>query len=352
MKVNNLLKVAMLAALPLLWSCTTEEPIPDLTENGLEQVSNNSMLATNVLTNRLTGQGYNGPNAFIFGKFYNDAAGRTQISSPLQMITQLRGKNSAAARSAQDACYTESFTEFEDGSYEYILDFGEGCEFYGEFMKGKLVETGSYDDSTFQDKIEYMAFGGVDWEISGIEEYEGSYTEDDINEDIWSVSYEFSTDLTEKFIDFGYEEDEEVSTGEELIELTYVASGSETMDESSFTVINASTSVVVSTGEEFTSDADTLFMDFNCDEDDVWIFVSGTESGTYSFPTEDGSDGIISGTYSIDYGNGTCDNIVTITENGISEDVDLGEEWDDWEEECDDHEDWDEEDEEDEEDQG
>lgn len=38
-------------------------------------------------------------------------------------------------------------------------------------------------------------------------------------------------------------------------------------------------------------------------------------------------------TYRVDYGDGSSDNIITITENGISEEIDLGDERED---ECED----------------
>ena len=78
-------------------------------------------------------------------------------------------------------------------------------------------------------------------------------------------------------------------------------------------------------GESFTSRVDSpLVMSYFCD-DDVFIFVSGDESGTYSFEGE-------SGTYSVNYGDGTCDNIITVTENGETFTIDVGEEYDDFDE--------------------
>ena len=126
----------------------------------------------------------------------------------------------------------------------------------------------------------------------------------------------------------GHDSTEEVSTGEQLVEVTYVAEGSEEMDENGYKINSRTESIDISTGESFNTQIDVpLYYDFECDEEDIWIFVSGQESGSYVIGDE-------SGTYSINYGDGTCDNIVTVTENGISQEVDLGEEWEEWEEEC------------------
>jgi hypothetical protein len=52
----------------------------------------------------------------------------------------------------------------------------------------------------------------------------------------------------------------------------------------------------------------------------VWVAVSGREVVQYK-------QGDKEGTFEIDYGNGECDNIIYITENGIRVKVDLGSGW-------------------------
>ncbi|MEP1097655.1 MAG: hypothetical protein ABJG78_21230 [Cyclobacteriaceae bacterium] len=321
-----------IAVASIIWSCADES---DAT---LPQQEN--LFAANILQNsgsamsRVRGSGFGGPLGAIYGNI-SGASGRTS-GSPLKMI-----RGAAAGRVATDStdqtpeCLTENWEDDGNGNYTYTLDFGDGCDYFGEFMKGKLVETGTYSESSFSSTSTYTEFGGNDWSIDGTYSYSGTWedtsdTQPANGEDSifsYNASYNFEADLTEQYTVYGHHDSTEVSTGETTVIVDYVATGSESMDENSYTVNSRTETTSMSTGESFSSKVDTpLKMDYTC-ENETWVFVSGMESGSYTYEGE-------TGTYSIDYGDGTCDNLISLTENGVTEEIDLGDAWDDWEEEC------------------
>lgn len=320
----NVLVVLLLAL--TIWSCETNDidgvnAGGDLSVNPSDITNGSGLFSNNSVRERVRGiSGYSGPGGFIYSRI-GSSNGRVEGG----VFEQIRGgqvsKNSAA-RTANDDCYTETFNE-TDNSYEFILDFGDGCEVDGEFMKGRLVERGTFTDNSFSSEVEYSGFGGSDWEVTGTEAYNGTWSEDEADSSVWESAYTFTSDLVET-----------ITEEEGTIEVTYTANGSERMDEASFVVESSNETVSVSTGESYESSVETpLVMDFNCDWEEAYIFVSGVETGSYSYVDEAGET--ITGTYSVDYGDGTCDNLITITEDGESEVIDLSEVW----EECDGHDD-------------
>lgn len=325
------------AVAALVWSCNEPDNIaPDQPQENV--VADNLLVGSGSVLNRMRGQGLGGPVGAIFGNFFNGRSGRT-ADSPMGMIkglSQGRAENDSID-DENPPCLVETYEDDGQGTYTFTLDFGDGCEYYGEFMKGKLVETGTYSDTNFSSTVTFINFGGSDWEINGTQSYSGTWEEsvvdDGVEDSAWvfDANYQFEADLQQLYTDFDYEDDStsNVSTDElRVIEVNYLGSGTESMDNAGFTVESRTETVDVSTGESFSSQVDSpLYYDFECEEEDVWIFVSGIESGTYTYGDESGS-------YSIDYGDGSCDNIVLLTENGVSEEVDLGELWDEWEEDC------------------
>ncbi|MEM6831780.1 MAG: hypothetical protein AAF551_14815, partial [Bacteroidota bacterium] len=120
------------------------------------------------------------------------------------------------------------------------------------------------------------------------------------------------------------ETDDAEKPSENVVEISYTASGKEIMDDSGYTIESKEEEAKIG-DEAFTSTVTSenpLHFNFECEgENEVLVFVTGIESGTYTF-------GENSGTWSIDYGDGTCDNLVTITEDGQSEEIDISEEFD------------------------
>lgn len=329
-----------IATAALLWSCDDSNAVaPETPDNS--SIANNILIGSSSALNRIRGNGFGGPIGAIYGNHSGRTAGKS--GSPLAIM-----RNASRGRSYADStdvstpdCLIETWEDDGNGTYTFTLDFGDGCDYYGEFMKGKLVEIGTYTDNSFNSSVTYTDFGSSDWSIDGNYTYSGTWEDNltngtsqpaDSSEWDFSASYEFTADLTQQYTDYGYPEDStQASTGETIVTVDYEASGSEEMDQHGYTVNARTVAVSVSNGEAFTSSVDApLYFDYTC-QDDVWSYTTGIESGSYAFEDQTGS-------YSIDYGDGTCDNIISLTENGTTEVIDLGEEWDDWEEECgDDH---------------
>ncbi|MEM8892973.1 MAG: hypothetical protein AAGC88_00260 [Bacteroidota bacterium] len=123
-------------------------------------------------------------------------------------------------------------------------------------------------------------------------------------------------------------------------------SGKEKEDGNSFTILEANESSTVTFGSSSGSETyqstvnSPIVEDYACDEQGVYVPVSGTISATYEIVE---GDSTFTEDISIDYGDGTCDNIAEVTINGETESVDLyqafAEEFEDeWEEEWEDDE--------------
>lgn len=339
MKTRKFISAAVwIVVASMIWSCNEDDGnIDPQTPSESSIVKDNLLTGSNLAMSRLRDQGFGGPMGAIFGNFASSNAGRSG-ATPLSMMNHsMRGRTSNDSTDTggeSPACLTEIWEDDGNGTYTYTLDFGGGCDYYGEYLQGKFTETGTYTDASFSSTTTYTNFGGEDWMIDGTQSYSGTWESDSENPEneedslnwTYSATYQFAADLDMSYMEYGYDSTSEVSTGEQLIEVDYVAQGAESVDQSSYTVESRTESVSVSTGETFSSTVDApLFMNFECA--DVWIYVSGIESGSWAYQGNSGS-------YSINYGDGTCDNIVTVTENGVSEEVDLGDVWDEWEEEC------------------
>ncbi|SNT36953.1 hypothetical protein SAMN05421640_3602 [Ekhidna lutea] len=334
MKTKKSIIASLWIALAILvWSCndSSESPVDVQQEN---IVADNLLVNSNSALNRLRSNGIGGPMGALFGNFQSSNGGRTD-QSPSAMFRNARSANDST--DTEPTCLVETWEDDGQGNYTYTLDFGDGCDYYGEWLKGKLVEKGSYSESSFSSNSTYINFGGHDWTIDGTHSYSGTWeTSDETSEPSdhdsvayhYNASYEFSADLHMAYMEYGHDSTTDVSTDEQLIEVDYVAQGAEEVDQHGYTINSRTESVDVSTGESFSSQVDIpLFYDFECEDEGVWIFVSGQQSGSYTYGDQ-------TGTYSINFGDGSCDNIVVVTENGVSEEVDLGEEWDEWEDEC------------------
>lgn len=226
-------------------------------------------------------------------------------------------------------CATEEFKDNGDGSYTWTIDYGEeGCEEHGYFMKGKMVETYREDGNTFSSEVVYTNFGDRNYTQNGTASFSGTWESTGNAEDSTDWDYKGS---------FSHKENLTISITEDDFNETFTveAQGSESFDKNGFTNNEGFYKYTTSNGDFFNTTITTpLFYSYQCESDDpntwVFVYVSGVESTTYK-------EGETTGEFTMDYGQGTCDNIVTITENGESYDVDLGKEWeDDWDDDGDD----------------
>ena len=333
MKTRKLIIATLwIAVAGFVWSCNDSDVKPENPQENL--FANNILSNSNSALSRARGLGFGGPVGAIFGNFSGGLGGRAAESSPVAMLRSMNNTSSDTTDQTP-SCVTESWEDDGNGNYTFTLDFGDGCDYYGEFMKGKMVEVGSYSDNSFSSNVTYTDFGGTDWSIDGTYKFSGTWEDQteqsgtEPEDSIWmfDATYTFEADIMQEYTEYGYDEDSEVSTGEQIITVDYEAVGEEEMDENGYTVKTKNESVSISTGDSYTTQVDApLHFNYTC-EGEIWVYVSGVESGTY---TE--ADATVN--YSIDYGDGTCDNIIVVTENGVSEEIDLGDAWEEWEEEC------------------
>lgn len=228
------------------------------------------------------------------------------------------------------SCAIITTTENPDGSTTTIYDYGDGCEEgwgeYKYFMHGKTIQTYKYTSqqtgSVFRDsylfKMRYDNYGGnynsdsSAWNINGNSHYEG-YSSYDTANNKFSGAYSYNDTSLYEYGDKGYE---------------YKSKGKSNYDETGWVVEESDYEYGDETGYYRSHVVEPLVYNYLCnvfDEDGlteayVWVAVSGKEIVTYSQGGEAGS-------FEIEYGNGECDNIIYVTENGIRVRVDLGAGW-------------------------
>jgi hypothetical protein len=219
-------------------------------------------------------------------------------------------------------CATVSETENEDGTYSTIYDYGEGCEEYGFLMKGKITYIWSSEGNTYYSKVIYENYYSYGTEINGYSEYSftsdgGSYfnivvkefSDTDSSMDMpditfnWSGSSTASDQLEYKFDD-----------GDTY---TYSSNYSNKWDNTSSTVLIGEYNYKnLSNGYEFDYEVlSPVITNYECM--DSWTAVSGIEQIYYK---EDGKES----SFTLNYGDGTCDNLVSVTENGKTSIIDFG----------------------------
>jgi hypothetical protein len=225
-------------------------------------------------------------------------------------------------------CAEVTSTENEDGSTTIVTDYGDGCEEgypgYRYFMHGKWTSTRKYffDDGhpvasySYKDRSSYENYGGryvwgndtTEWSMEGFYNYEGAAQ---YNQETQVFTGEFSGNGESVYNYDGVE-----STYKSKSHSVYTEEGSVT-DVSEYEYRY---------GNYFYSSVATkpLIYKYSCNRRDgidndnyIWINVSGVEVVQYE---QDG----VSGSFTIDYGDGECDNIIRVTENGVTVEVDLG----------------------------
>lgn len=194
----------------------------------------------------------------------------------------------------------------ENGYNVTVLDYGEqGCEEWGSLVKGKIITKWKMDEngSYFEDSYEnYEAYGMImngtfscssegNWPF-----YDSTGTEDD-----YEVIFTCQENLT-----ITYEDGETY---------TYVSSFKDKYTNNLYIMLEGEFEYSSSTGEKYSYKIiKPVVYNFECQNS--YLPVSGIEQW------EDGNN-----SYEIDYGDGTCDNIATVTENGTTYVVDYDEEF-------------------------
>jgi hypothetical protein len=214
-------------------------------------------------------------------------------------------------------------TDFDnnDGTHTTIYDYGDGCDEFGYLTKGKITYIWSNTGDDYYSKVLYENFYSYGMEMNGFSEY--SFTSDGnsyIEYDSTGIGTD-STNITRDII-FNWSGS---CTGKDSIIMTY-DSGEKYSYSSNFSNKWENSTYTVLEGEyTYKSEPDgytyhylvTSPLIYNYECPNTWVAVTGIETIHYNDATK---------TYDfmIDYGNGSCDNLATITENGESSEIDFG----------------------------
>ncbi len=221
-------------------------------------------------------------------------------------------------------CAVVTETLNPDGSVTTIYDYGDGCDEYGSLISGKITYVWSNDADTYYSKITYENYSAYGMTMHGESEYSFTNTGDDWytilpveegNADgdtlyIPEVIYNWSGTSSGK--------DNMVLTFDTGESYTYTSEYANEWDNNSSTVSVGTYTFKSSNGEEYRyAVVEPLYYNYECYES--WIAVSGIETMFYK-----SADGEVFN-FTIDYGDGTCDNLATVTEGGETTVVDFGE---------------------------
>ncbi len=222
------------------------------------------------------------------------------------------------------SCAVITETKNANGTITTIYDYGEGCDEYGSFTSGKISYTWSNTGSDYYSKVVYEDYYSYGVTMNGYSEYsfksDGNsyyeydtlYNKGDTDDSIyyimpaiwwWSGTSVATENITMKFDDGSI--------------LSYTSDYENKMDNRSSTTIRGEFYYVnESEGYSYSySVVKPIINNYECTES--WVPVSGIESTVFI------ENGITTG-IETDYGNGECDNLAKITENGVSEIVDFG----------------------------
>ncbi len=192
----------------------------------------------------------------------------------------------------------------DDGGYKIVIDYGEeGCDEFGEHIKGKITIIWHEENFNFTCTETYENLSYEDMVIDGTVTYSSSFSDNMMSGD---MVWEGSEDLTFTF-------------GDEVI--TMKGTFKELMTDETYSVTEGSYEFSSSKGYSYSYKiTKPLVYLFSCE--DAWIPVEGTEEISY---TEDGE----TFDFVVDYGDGTCDNIYTVTSNGETIEYNYEDEWSD-----------------------
>lgn len=319
MTTRKLLATSLLAALSLLFFACEDSSTIDEIRNPQSKLRDARFSYRNI-KNKLTELGVGGATAASFAS-QNAPSGRVS-GGPMTARQQM-----ANGRTETDVCFTETWTEYSDGSYEWSVEFLGGCNLEDEPMTGKIRGKGKYDENSFTETIFYENFGDSYFTLNGKEKSSGTWDYNDTtsegedweDDDYWydiNSTFTFSSELE---IVENYEG--------ETFSYSVISNGEESYDAISHTVHKHYEKLESSDGEVYESEVTTaLVVDYACDASWYWIPVSGVEESEWTNGNDSWSE-------VIDYGDGECDTMATITENGKTEEVDLADEWD-WDDDC------------------
>lgn len=320
-----------LFAITVLWSCSEDDPQKAELSAEVKQFLAMRMGSANGLSTNAMGP-VNG--SFInLNSFAGRIGGRIAgDSTNVPGDSTSNPEDSTIWENPWQTCATYTTIENPDGSTTWIVDYGDGCwegwDPWKYFMHGKVSSTYKYmndsSGSVFTNlyfyKSEYDNYGGYytfdstsyEWLINGFYNYEG---ESSYNLETQKYSGWYSHSSNSEYLS-------------DSILYTYIGEGYSHYDQDKLVV--ESNNYQYTTGSDYykTKVLTPLVSDYTCyrNYDGVqpfcifWVYVSGREEIQYKWGDNEGS-------FIIDYGDGTCDNIITIIENGVSVELDLSKNW-------------------------
>ncbi|HLF32917.1 MAG TPA: hypothetical protein VI583_01690 [Cyclobacteriaceae bacterium] len=236
------------------------------------------------------------------------------------------------------SCAEITETVNEDGSITVIYDYGDGCEegwdSYKYLIYGRIASTyfssNARVGSKFIDEYSYETvydnygtryyYDSSVWEMDGISQYAGQSIYD-------TTDYAFSGWYT-YFDNTTYRYNDEEYQYSSNCKMTYDVNGS----------VTEYADYEYYVGDDFYKSTvlEPLIMDYTCWQNSaleasnsadaasgiacIILYTAGVEKVVFKQGDE-------SGEIIIDYGDGECDNIITITENGVTVNIDLSEQW-------------------------
>jgi len=224
-----------------------------------------------------------------------------------------------------ETCANITETTDENGNLVVTMNYGaEGCDDFGMLTKGKIITTYyKQEDSSSPEKIKeeyinysisysYCAYIDSLTECTSEEQVEETITmngitvyESEYNEE-WNGNYNFEEDMTYQYSD-----------GEVIVSQ---AKYKEKQTEESFIITEGKG---LYKGKDYEYNYEVIVpvvYKFTCDEN-IYMPVSGIEKDSYTGKDTEGNNESFE--YEIDYGNGDCDNIAKVTENGVTEEIDF-----------------------------
>jgi hypothetical protein len=219
-------------------------------------------------------------------------------------------------------CAKVTESDNEDGTHTTVYDYGDGCDEYGSFSRGKITYIWKNENNNYYSEVRYDHYYSYGVEMNGVSRY--SFTSD--GNSYYSAgnkeNYGDST-VTIMPVVFNWSG---VSTGHDSLTMIY-DDGNTTLNRSDYSNIWDSISYKVLQGDYYYSNSsdgyeyhyvvtEPLITDYRCPGS--WVPVSGIETIT---TTEKGEVQ----EYSLNYGNGTCDNLAQLTQNGETSIIDFGE---------------------------
>lgn len=203
-----------------------------------------------------------------------------------------------------DTCALITIKENEDGTYTVILDFGDGCEEAdGRYLKGIVAFTGYETDSSGAFQIGFEDFS----ERNPDEEIDNDFTLSGWYHGAWTANpsedFKYAEGFSEVF-ELNYENGDQEK---------FAAEGEFFANDFGIAVTKHNFQGTNAEGDIYSGvTVDPLIYDFSCTES--YIYTKGAE--VYNFNGESAA---------VDFGDGSCDNILTIQADGITVIIDLDE---------------------------